>query len=206
MDNLPDCINVFDIPEDVLPSFDDVWSLKPDERSYVFVAGANPRNANRFYSTYGLTPEKKDYAKTYMFSKDGEISNPQPIPEMFQVLLSHLNKVRHFRYNQMVINWYETPQDYTSYHHDCLTGMVEPAEVSIVTLLEKDTTEKKDLRKLVFKCKKERDNISIFCTNRQCISFKGQALLKWSHGLPKGDGTELRRISISFRSYDDSLL
>jgi len=150
--------------------------------------------------SYGNTPARAPDAKTYMFSADNAIS-PSPIPVLFQGIMDHLNRAGG-QYNQLVINWYLDGTEYCPFHIDCLTGMRSGSNVAIVTLMDHCV---EGQRTLDFKPPSHVSStrLCIPTTHGQCVVFGGSALTHWRHGIPKTSHKVSRRISLSFRSYEN---
>jgi len=179
-------IQVSKIDADLLPSFDVVWAMKPTERGQVCTAKGST-SAHRWYKSYGAVPPRSADSLSYMFS-DGNITAFDPIPDIFKPLLREAD-------NQIVVNWYVDENDYCPYHRDCLDHMSDGASVAIINLVPLG----EPLRELVF-CPGAGERYERFaCHHGSCITFSGDALTKWRHGVPKAKG---RRISISLRQYN----
>lgn len=59
-------------------------------------------------------------------------------PTLFIPFLDHINQFSAGRYNQATINWYKDGSDYTAQHADCEKGMVDDADIAILTLGDSD--------------------------------------------------------------------
>lgn len=177
--------------------FDKLWRMKPTKRSKVFNAECTI-DAHRWYESYGETPTRNPEAWTYMFAGQDK-TKFDGIPEVFVDIMNYLNNTLPGpNYNQLVVNWYDSKDDYCPKHRDCLKNMTPGATVSIVNIVE-DVTMKP--RELVFYPGHYHPQHRISCNNGLCVTFGGVALNTWRHGVPKAKGPVSRRISLSFRSY-----
>eukprot|EP01063_Lacrimia_lanifica_P013242 TRINITY_DN19869_c0_g1_i1.p1 TRINITY_DN19869_c0_g1~~TRINITY_DN19869_c0_g1_i1.p1 ORF type:complete len:288 (+),score=73.31 TRINITY_DN19869_c0_g1_i1:75-938(+) len=222
------CLTEHRLPEAALAGvpFEAVWEHRPAQRGRVFNKHA-PEGvpAHRYYASYGATPPKEKKARTYMFSASGEACSTG-IPALFAPVLDHLNARRGAgqpAYNQLVVNWYETAEEYTPMHFDCLDGMPPGADVTVVNLIDPSPEVREDrlpyvvrprrgkatalpstpvLRQLVFKKRRSPKTVKrIDCAHGSCVTFGGAALTEWRHGVPKAQAFAARRVSLSFRSY-----
>lgn len=200
------------LPDDLLEyandNFETLFSLHPLDRGVVQVWNKDVP-CSRFHQSYLKTPVKDDRFSdsSYMFCGSRQASHlDRPLPEAFKPFLEYMQSVDS-RYNQVVINWYDTGLAKLPAHSDCEIGMVDQATIACISLGGQR----------VFRLKKKRQvqdtspaspSVDIVCTNGLIITMGGDTQKEFRHGvpaLPKGPKApktmENRRISITFRQY-----
>lgn len=113
-------------------------------------------------------------------------------------------------FNQCIINWYPNNENYIAYHSDCTLGMIEKANIAIITLTQNDTVH----RIFQIKPKKSYRENANFESPLKIILKHGTFILMnaESHGIPKfsfspseedNSNYDAPRISISFRQFKE---
>jgi len=182
----------------------------------------------RKFKSYGKTPEfDKDGAKSYMFSgaksymfASGEKSKSymfssgtksymfsgdkddsdinSDIPDVFKPIQDYVEKELEQTYNQAVVNWYRTGDEYIEMHSDCTSAMIDSPSIVIVNL--NDPKSKQDR---VFKLKAKYDssddlmsNLNLSLRHGRVIEMGGSTQDRFRHGVEKGKS---RRVSFTLR-------
>jgi hypothetical protein len=199
-------LTVSSLPNNILSNidFNEIFNMCPKEDSAVIVSG-RPVNVFRHYKTFGVVPRyNPDWNHThhfsYMYDNGSGDCIKDTIPDIFIPIMEYLNIDRNEKYNHVIVNWYETAEDYIAYHRDCTIGMNDNADVSVVTLLE----DRDYPRDFGIKTKKGciYDQVKVKTNHGSIITMNHEAIVKFLHGVPKVPyGTTSRRISMSFRSF-----
>lgn len=188
-----------ELQEYTTANFHTMFALHPEEKGKVIMFTTEV-DAHRWYRSYMNTPllDKGNLDHSYMFSgyHDG---GDFPLPDEFTKFLDFMNS-NDEKYNQVVVNWYETGNDYIPYHTDYSQTMSE-TPISILTLTETD------IHPRIFCIKSKTttmdklyDKIEIPCINGLIIKLCGKTNDLFKHGVPKVPIGE-KRISLSFREY-----
>lgn len=103
-------LGMFNLSDD---QFEQLWKQKPNERGKVFVFGKE-HDMPRFCKSYG---------ESYTFSGREHIADPMDTIKIdnqpfLQIAIDYLQKEKGKNYNQVLINWYSTNQEYIGQHSD----------------------------------------------------------------------------------------
>lgn len=134
-----------------------------------------------------------------MYSGTNTSNNNDNLPEEFMPFYNYVKTIDS-RYNQVVINWYDT-NDYIEFHKDCQRKMIKDVPILILTISE----DKNRLRN--FEIIKYDDNpnenskFKIPLNNGLLLKMCGNFQSEFKHGI-RQDNTLGRRISVSFRSFE----
>jgi alkylated DNA repair dioxygenase AlkB len=100
--------------------FEALWSLRPTEEQYVWVAG------NRV----AIPRKQKAYGISYQFS--GQTSIADPIPSILQPYLDYTNTISPGN-NMILVNWYTDGDEYIGFHADDERQLVPDSNIFIVS-------------------------------------------------------------------------
>ena len=187
--------------------YQSLFDLHPTERGKVVMYDEEVQSS-RWHKSYMYTPMRNAIhaKKSYMYSGKNLEVDDLSLPNLFQPFLDFMNKTeRNDQYNQVIVNWYLNGQDYIAAHSDCQIDMKPNAEISIITLCEKE----EHFRELRFTPKKingtENDaiynHVKIATINGSIITMHGDTQIKFRHKIPKALDINTSRISITCRKF-----
>lgn len=196
-----------DLKDYAIKHFDELFNLHPLNRGKVLVFNGEKENKNwvetecsRWYETYGKTPKFDDTVmKSYMFSGNNNI-NTSILPDLYQPFNKYMIN-KDDRYNQIVINWYDSKNDYIPLHSDCEAHMIDNHVISLINLNENNNHYRvfnliaKDNVATLYK------NIDIVLKHGIIITMGGNIQQHFRHGVKPVDNDVCERISISFRQF-----
>jgi alkylated DNA repair dioxygenase AlkB len=214
-------IKISCLPEDLrryaIDNFSEMFDLHPTERHNIILR-MKQVEVYRWQQSYLNTPPHYDEEvlrrKSYMFSGFDASNNNIELPDHFKNYYEYI-KSQDNRYNQVVANWYKTGDDYIAYHSDCEIDMVPNAEITTISLYEKDNDNENKYRLSEPYGKKYRtisfvpkdgvdsvyDRVNIVAYHGLVITMCGDTQAKFRHGIEKTETDVLPRISLSFRQY-----
>ena len=178
--------------------YDEMFALHPASRGEVVMQNET-KLSPRWHKSFLHTPTwNEEYAHgSYMFgSKKSDISGD--LPSLFMPFLDYLNDHSEHKYNQVVINWYADGADYTPQHADCEKGMLDNANIAVLTLGDSE----RDFR-IRNKPREPFTETSISCSHGTIIKMCGAFQKNLRHGIPKCSKCKKSRISITFRQMHD---
>lgn len=187
--------------------YQSLFNLHPIERGKVVMYDEEVQSS-RWHKSYLHTPMRNliHAKKSYMYAGKNLEDDDFSLPNLFQPFLDFINKTeRNDQYNQVIVNWYLNGQDYIAAHSDCQIDMKPNAEISIITLCEKE----EHFRELRFTPKKingtENDaiynHVKIATINGSIITMHGDTQIKFRHKIPKALDIDTSRISITCRKF-----
>ena len=194
-----------------IDNFEQLFNLHPPNKGQIIMNKPDGLvwNSPRYHKCYGQTPAYDPKLKySYMFTgMDNQDQRNDPLPSLFQPYLDYLNSQCDIdKYNQVVINWYASGEDYIANHSDCDIGMVDGYDIASITLGSSTYCDSRYMRFQVIQ--KENHNLQnkSFCLplkNGRIIRMCGKTQQEFRHGVPKcheiiGD---MRRIGITFRKF-----
>lgn len=103
-------------------NFDELWNLHPEEKHQIRIHG----------KLIPVPRFQQSYLRDYTFS--GTVSKSLDLPEEFQPYLRWANKQGYGKFNQVLINWYETGANYISKHADSERQLVPDSPIMTITL------------------------------------------------------------------------
>jgi hypothetical protein len=133
-------IEYMKLPENIISNinFIDLYKLRPDTKSSIILYDKDEnefrnREIFRSYMSYLKTPEfNPEIKKSYMF-----LNKTENIPKELEFIFSHVKSLDS-RYNQMVVNWYDT-DEYIEAHRDCVSNFINKnSPILMVNLNESD--------------------------------------------------------------------
>jgi len=191
-------------------NFNEMYNLHPKERHNIILR-AEQVEVYRYQQSYLNTPRLYDPEvlknKSYMFSSFDTSNNNNELPEQFNIFYDWI-KSHDDRYNQVVANWYGTGDDWIAYHSDCEIGMVPCADITMISLYEKDDQDNCSGYRTISFVPKDGvdsiyDKINIVASHGLVITMCGDCSIqsKFRHGIEKTNLEVLPRIGLSFRQY-----
>lgn len=148
-----------------------------------------------------------------MYSGFDETQNNKEIPEEFQSFMDYVHNQIDNCFNQCIVNWYPDNKNFIAYHSDCTLGMIENANIAIITITKQDDQH----RIFQIKSKKKyrdnaiyKDKIQILLKHGTVILMNANSQIEFVHGIPKfissadeneNDKVMVPRINISFRQF-----
>ena len=191
-----------------LDNFENMFNLCPKDKHKIIIRNSEIevcRHQQSYLKTPGWTKELLD-KRSYMYSGFDTSKNISEIPELFKIYYDHIKKIDN-RYNQLVVNWYKDGNDYIAPHGDCDIGMVPDYEISMISLYESDSDPNK-YRILTIIPKNEKteshyEKINIVLRHGTIITMGGTMQTEFKHGISKTESDCFRRISLSFRQFDE---
>ena len=157
-----------------------IWELKPKTKSQVKVFN-KIYDTPRFQQAYGI-----DYA----FS--GNVATSLPIPTIFENYLEYFSNKYNFKFNMLLLNWYENGEHYIGMHSDNEKQMVENSPVETITLGE--------TRKFKIQNKTTKEIETFHIKNNEFFVMGGTFQKTHKHGIPK-EKNKSGRISITMRAF-----
>lgn len=162
--------------------------------------------ANRIYKTYGIVPKFEADKYSYMYGDIETTDKCYAIDDSPYVK----SIVKHFdyKYNNVIVNWYESGNNYIPFHKDCEKQMTATKDIAIVTFIPQLCSDS-DVRNIVFKqdattstmLKKniKYKSVNIKATNGSVVIIGGDTNTYFRHGVRRHI-TSHPRISVSLRT------
>ena len=149
----------------------------------------------RWHQSYLDTPVWNSDYETGSFMFGTQLTdNSGCLPSLFVPFLHHINQHSQGRYTQVTVNWYADGLDYTAQHADCEKGMIDGADIAILTL---GVSERQ--LKIRSKASEHPQDAAVPCPHGTIIKMCGEFQKKYRHGVPKCVRCKKSRISITFR-------
>jgi hypothetical protein len=191
-------------------NFTQMFNMHPEEKHRIILRSETVevhRYQQSYLSTPGLYDSEVLKNKSYMFSSFDTSKNNIELPEQFKVFYDWV-KSHDDRYNQVVANWYGSGNDWIAYHSDCEIGMIPRADISMISLYEKDDAKDHTKYRTISFVPKAGvdsiyDKINIVASHGLVITMCGDCEIqsKFRHGIESTDSEMLPRIGLSFRQY-----
>ena len=187
--------------------FDELFEHHPKEKHNIISKDTGDDcKVFRWQRSYLNTPDydsSDEYFKTHYFIYSGldTSKNNDELPNMFVPFYEHIKRQDN-RYNQVVINWYDS-DDYIAFHRDCQRKLLKDVPIIVLTLTEEPCREfeiipyedNSDMIKSNF------DNVKIIAKNGLLLKMCGEFQTEFRHGVKQNKNAG-RRISISFRAFE----
>jgi len=111
---------------DIHPDFNEIWDMCPEENGVVVIYG-KLINVPRFQKSFG---------HDYKFSGLNHVA--EPIPNNLQSYMDLANSIisPDYKFNQLLINWYENGLHYIGAHSDDETQLVKGSPILSISLGE----------------------------------------------------------------------
>jgi len=184
--------------------FEEMFKLCPNDYGKV-IEKDREIVKKRYHKSYMNTPQYDPVLfsnRGYMFSGKNDDNN-EYLPEIFKPFLDFINDTWSVEYNQVVVNWFKSGDDYIPLHIDHVVNMDEHVPIITLSLGDSRIFRIKENESIPFPCddgivrniKPKKDYI---CKNGDIIILKKNNIV---HGIPWMKEGCSRRISISFRKY-----
>lgn len=175
------------LPESIQYNFEEIWSLHPEEYNKVKILG-KVIDTPRWQQTYG---------KSYNYT--GMVHEALPMPRQIEPFLEYVqNLYSDYKFNQILINWYENGLHYIGAHSDNTKPLVENSPIVSITLGQerlfriKEKQTKKTIKDIILK-------------DKIVITMGGAFQTYYTHEVPKVSGKKGeqlgKRINITFRCF-----
>lgn len=155
---------------------------------------------HRWFKSYLNTPKYPVVSnKSYMFSGSNKNEIVNGLPNLYYPYYDYFKK-KNNNYNQIVVNYYETIEDYIPMHRDWTYYMVPKYEISILTLNNKNNNVNR-----IFSIEnvKTKEIINIELFHGLIITMGGYFQYEYRHGILKFNNTNIKnsRLGITFRQF-----
>ena len=186
-----------EIPDEIKvdsTTFERLWKLHPDERSWVKIFGKRIQ-VPRYQEAYGCS-----YYYSGVYHKAHPISDPY-----LKALIVWVRKHSGLPYSSLLVNWYENGQHYIGAHSDDETQLVKNQSIYSFTFGQERTfridAKKKYLKKTGGTQPKERLDLSL--KNNSLVIMGGEMQTYYKHSVPKRAISTCpeRRINITLRLF-----
>lgn len=173
------------LPNEIQVDFEKLWGLHPDDKKSLIIHGSIVKTP-RYSSNYG---------RSYNYSgiKDKALS----IPDELVPFLSFANAGNGWKYNQILMNWYENGLHYIGPHSDSIRQLRYGSSIMSISLGESR----------VFRIRNKATNeiTDIPLKDRTVVVMGGKFQQEFTHEIPKITGKKGlnvgRRISLTFRCF-----
>jgi len=186
-----------------------MFKLHPAEKHKIIMY-TEEVEVNRYQRCYLKTPQHNESIlnkQSYMYSGYDTSSNNDQLPELFQCYYDHV-KSKDSRYNQVVANWYQDEKDFIAYHSDCEIGMVQDAEITMISLYSTDTKKTDSIKYRLLgivpkngSIKSERSKVMILLRHGVVVTMCGDTQKEFKHGIESSEHAAIPRLSLSFRQF-----
>jgi alkylated DNA repair dioxygenase AlkB len=160
------------------------WDLHPEVRPTIFLHGRS----------IAIPRYQQAYGADYHFS--GQTSRAMPVPELWQPLLDWTRQAVHPALNGLLLNWYDGPAHYIGPHRDSVKRMVAGAPIVTVSFGETRT----------FRLSNELEKRDFPAENGSVFVLPQATNAAWKHAVPKSARYKGRRISVTVRGLQASVL
>ena len=155
---------------------------------------------HRWFKSYLNTPKYSVVSnKSYMFSGSNKNEIVNGLSNLYYPYYYYFKKINN-NYNQIVVNYYETIEDYIPMHRDWTYYMIPKYEISILTLNNKNNNVNR-----VFSIEnvKTKEIINIELFHGLIITMGGYFQDEYRHGILKFNNTNIKnsRLGITFRQF-----
>lgn len=175
------------LPEKVIPSFESLWELHPEQVGQI-----------RFMGKLVNTPRwSQSYMTDYKYS--GTLHKGVDLPEVLKNLLEFANTFagQQFEFNQCLVNWYQNGHHYIAPHADDERELIKRAPIFSASLGQARTFRIRDKQT-------KRIVMDIPMSHGSFIVMGGDMQSKFLHEVPKVTGNKGqalgRRINVTFRT------
>lgn len=189
--------------------FDTLFNMHPDEKHNIISKEGENMQVFRWQKSYGKTPEydkSDEYFKThfYMYSGLDTSKNNDVLPQLFAPFFEYIKSIDE-RYNQVVINWYDS-DDHIAFHRDCQRNMMVDVPILVLTLTLASEESLRNFDIIPFELNPESvellyKNVSIPSKHGMLLKMCGEFQTEFRHGI-KQKLNSGKRISMSFRAFE----
>lgn len=175
--------------------FKDLMKLAPKNLNCVLVYNKakkehEEKQIYRRYRSYGKVPEfDPRIKKSYMFSGWEGLEKEQDIPEVVKNIMEDNPE-----YNQCVVNWYMSGDEYIEPHSDCDAHMIDNYKIKIINFTE--------VPDRIFRLKHKTDSrkdINIKLGNNTEIILDKRLNTEYRHEVPASSNFKSQRVSVTLR-------
>jgi alkylated DNA repair dioxygenase AlkB len=186
------------IQGDRAASFEELWSLQPEEPGFV-----NPLHKNQQTGKLIPVPRKHQaYLKPYYFSGMNHL--PADMPEELAPFVQHANSLHYGDFNELLVNWYADGNNHICMHADDLSQYAHHPTYGYViyslTLWE-EIGEPRTFR--IKPIGGGNDRIDIPLDDGLLMIMGGAMQEHYKHGVPQTKNETGRRINITLRQFRD---
>ncbi|CAG8469548.1 15640_t:CDS:1 [Dentiscutata erythropus] len=166
--------------------YSDLASLSQWSRP-VFKVHGHTSPAHRLTCSFGSTPDK-----VYNYSGTSAKVDSIDYPPSIKIIQEKIESILNAKFNFVLLNWYQSGNDYIGEHSDSEKGLVPQGIIASVsfgiprTIIFRNKSDKKLLRKIILE-------------NGSMVIMKGTTQRFWKHAIPKEKKIKDGRISLTFR-------
>tara|TARA_B100000767_G_scaffold145595_1_gene137312 strand:- start:115 stop:804 length:690 start_codon:yes stop_codon:yes gene_type:complete len=159
---------------------------------------------HRWFKSYLKTPLYPLVSnKSYMFSGINKNEIVDGLPNLYYPYYDYFKKINN-NYNQVVVNYYETIEDFIPMHRDWTYNMVPNYEISILTLNNNNNNNNVN-RVFSIENVKTKEIINIELFHGLILTMGGYFQQEYRHGILKtnynNNNTKNSRLGITFRQF-----
>ena len=164
-------------------SFEDLWSLKPDEYNEIHLHGR----------MVALPRWQRAYGRDYRFS--GQVTKADPVPELLGPHVEWAQGHVDERLNGLLVNWYDGRLGhYIGAHRDERRWLYPGSSIVTLSFGEERVLRFRKLRTPGFH--------DVAAPNGTVIVIPWETNLEWTHEVPKTKRAVDRRVSITLRAFE----
>jgi alkylated DNA repair dioxygenase AlkB len=169
----------------------------------------------RRYKSYGSTPAfdskvDKSYMfselvktpKSYMFSEDSNDSDVnKALPQVFLPLKDAIECTFKRSYNQAVVNWYNSRDDYIEMHSDCTAKMITDHSIIVLNINDPRSQSHRHFSLVPKDFNNDilHRHLDIELTQGLIIEMGGDTQARFRHGVSPSEDEGSKRISLTLR-------
>jgi len=168
-----------------VPSFEEIWALKPAERNKM----------NMFGKEIEVPRWHKTYEHSYKFRGMLDQADSET-PQVFKNIMLQCQKKISPKLNGILVNWYN-PQDYIGMHSDDEKGLNKDIPIVTITFIE----DPNETRRFVMKNNKTGETHVYHLKDQDVFVMGGTCQDTHKHGLPKSTKYRYKRISVTIRAF-----
>lgn len=186
-------IDCFTLPESIPVNFEELWGMRPEEKSIIKLRGKEIRTP-RWTQSFG---------RQYYFT--GMNHDAIDIPQAIKVFIDYINDLDYFKtfpkINMCLANWYEDGSHYIGFHSDDERPIaLRPSGESLIFSISFGET-----RDFVLRNKETSEDLRLKLTDRSIVVMGGLCQKTHKHSVPKVSGKKgkvlKKRINLTFRSF-----
>jgi len=186
---IPDIAYITDIPETLIPDFEELYNAHPEERPDVLIPYTDTvSKAKRWQQVYG---------HAYNFGRLShaplDMSCIPGIEDLIKFAFPGVpaNEIG------AVVNWYAIGEDTIGYHSDNLIGLVHNSDICVYTFISHG----EPARDFLLKHKTTRIVTKMRPENGTLLVMRGDCQREYEHSIPVRKGKYGRRVSVTLRHF-----